>query len=162
MAMSKKLLKALNDQANMEFGAAYIYLGFAYDMDDLNLKGYAHWLHKQYDEEIEHAMKILNFIQDRGEKVELAPIPPFGKHLDCPVEVAKASLAHEQKVSASIRNIFALAREENDPETELLMQWYINEQIEEEVNARENLDRFEDCKDCKGSAYFYDAELAKR
>jgi ferritin len=162
MKMSDQLLKAMNDQANMEFASAYLYLGMCYNMEEANLKGTAHWLRKQYEEELTHAYKILDFIEDRDGKVELPAIPAYTLHFDCPFEVSKTVLAHEQKVTASIRHLFGMAREEKDYEAEIFLQWYVNEQIEEEVNSRDLVDKFGIAKDCKGAVMMLDAELAKR
>ena len=84
------------------------------------------------------------------------------KHYDKPLDAAKDSLAHEEKVSASIRDLFKLAREEGDIETEVFLQWFITEQIEEEVNARDNVAGFEKAKDCEGLLFMFDAHLGGR
>ena len=85
-----------------------------------------------------------------------------GEDYSNPLDVAKDSLAHEEAVSASIRSIFKLAREEGDLETEVFLQWYLTEQVEEEVNARDNVAGFEKAKDCDGLLYMFDAHLADR
>lgn len=162
MKLSDKLLKALNDQVNMEFGSAYLYRSMAHDMKNLALNGYSKWLDKQYEEEREHAFKIISYIEDRDGVVDFKSIEGIKKHYDKPLDAAKDSLAHEEKVSASIRHLFKLAREEGDIETEVFLQWFITEQIEEEVNARDNVAGFEKAKDCEGLLYMFDAHLADR
>lgn len=162
MKLSDKLLKALVEQVNMEFASGYLYRSMEADMKALGLVGYAHWLDKQYEEEREHALKLVDYIEDRDGVVDFLPVAGVDKHFDCPLEVAKASLAHEEKVSASIRNLFKMAREEGDLETEVFLQWYITEQIEEEANARDNVAGFEAGKENKSICYMFDHVLASR
>lgn len=89
-------------------------------------------------------------------------IAGVGKHYGSPLDAAKDSLAHEEKVSAAIRDLFRLSREEGDIETEVFLQWFITEQVEEEVNARDNVAGFEKAKDCEGLLYMFDAHLGGR
>ncbi len=161
MKLSDKMLKALVAQVNMELGAGYLYRSMSHDMKNLSLNGYAEWLKKQYEEEREHAFKIVEYIEDRDGVVDFLPLEGV-KHYSTPLEAAEASLAHEEKVSASIRNLFKMAREEGDIETEVFLQWYITEQIEEEVNARDNVAGFKKAEGCDGLLFMFDAHLAKR
>ncbi|WP_297021808.1 ferritin [uncultured Dialister sp.] len=162
MKLSKKLLKALNGQINMELASAYLYRAMSHDMKNLALHGYAKWLDKQYEEEREHAFKIISYVEDRDGVVDFDDIAGVGKHYGSPLDAAKDSLAHEEKVSAAIRDLFRLAREEGDIETEVFLQWFITEQVEEEVNARDNVAGFEKAKDCEGLLYMFDAHLGGR
>ena len=133
MKLSEKLLKALNQQINMELASGYLYRAMSHDMKNLALNGYAKWLDKQYEEEREHAFN--------------------------PLDAAKDSLAHEEAVSESIRSLFKMAREEGDLETEVFLQWFITEQIEEEVNARDNVTGFEKAQGCEGLLFMFDAQV---
>lgn len=162
MKLSDNLLKALVAQINMEFASGYLYRSMASDMKKIGLAGYASWLEKQYEEERDHALKMIKYVEDRDGVVDFLPVEGVARHFDCPVEVAKASLAHEEMVSASIRKLFKMAREEGDLETEVFLQWYLTEQIEEEANARDNIAGFEAGKDCASVCYMYDAHLASR
>lgn len=162
MKLSEKLLKALVAQVNMEFASGYLYRSMSHDMKNLALNGYAKWLDKQYEEERTHALKLIGYIEDRDGVVDFTDIAGAKKHYSNPLDVAKDSLAHEEAVSASIRSIFKLAREEGDLETEVFLQWYLTEQVEEEVNARDNVAGFEKAKDCDGLLYMFDAHLADR
>lgn len=154
MKLSEKLLKALVAQVNMESASGYLYRSMSHDMKNLALNGYAKWLDKQYEEERTHALKLIGYIEDRDGVVDFTDIAGVKKHYSNPLDVAKDSLAHEEAVSASIRSIFKLAREEGDLETEVFLQWYLTEQVEEEVNARDNVAGFEkqktamDCSTC--------------
>ena len=162
MKLSKKLLKALNAQINLELASAYLYRAMSHDMKNLALHGYAKWLDKQYEEERQHAFKIISYVEDRYGVVDFDAVAGVGKHYGSPLDAAKDSLAHEEKVSASIRDLFRLAREEGDIETELFLQWFVTEQVEEEVNARDNVAGFEKAKDCEGLLYMFDAHLGGR
>lgn len=162
MKLSKKLLKALNAQINLELASAYLYRTMSHDMKNLALHGYAKWLDKQYEEERQHAFKIISYVEDRDGVVDFDAVAGVGKHYGSPLDAAKDSLAHEEKVSASIRDLFRLAREEGDIETELFLQWFVTEQVEEEVNARDNVAGFEKAKDCEGLLYMFDAHLGGR
>lgn len=162
MKLSKKLLKALNAQINLELASAYLYRAMSHDMKNLALHGYAKWLDKQYEEERQHAFKIISYVEDRDGVVDFDAVAGVGKHYGSPLDAAKDSLAHEEKVSASIRDLFRLAREEGDIEAELFLQWFVTEQVEEEVNARDNVAGFEKAKDCEGLLYMFDAHLGGR
>ncbi len=162
MKLKENILKALNDQVVKEFQSAYIYRSMASDMKNANYDGYAHWLMKQYEEEVEHGEKIIAYIEDRDDVAEFGQINAITQHFDCPLAVAEAALAHEQYVSESIRAIFNLARAEGDLETEVFLQWFISEQVEEEANATEVRDKFALAGDCKVLRHMYDAEFGKR
>lgn len=162
MKLSKKLLKALNAQINLELASAYLYRAMSHDMKNLALHGYAKWLDKQYEEERQHAFKIISYVEDRDGVVDFDAVAGVGKHYGSPLDAARDSLAHEEKMSASIRDLFRLAREEGDIETELFLQWFETEQVEEEVNARDNVAGFEKAKDCEGLLYMFDAHLGGR
>ena len=162
MKLSKKLLKALNAQINLELASAYLYRAMSHDMKNLALHGYAKWLDKQYEEERQHAFKIISYVEDRDGVVDFDAVAGVGKHYGSPLDAAKDSLAHEEKMSASIRDLFRLAREEGDIETELFLQWFETEQVEGEVNARDNVAGFEKAKDCEGLLYMFDAHLGGR
>ena len=144
MKLNESVKKLLNDQVVKEFYSAYLYRSMSADMKAAGYKGYAHWLMKQYEEEMEHGEKIVAYIEDRGDTVDFGQIGAVEKHFDCPLEVAKAALAHEEYVSSSIRTIFKAAREE------------------EEANATEVRDGFEAAGECKGLRHMFDAQLGAR
>lgn len=162
MKLSNTLLQALVAQFNMELGSAYLYRSMAHDMKRLALHGYVSWLEKQYEEEKGHAFKILAYVEDRDGVVDFLPIEGVKNHYDAPLDAAKDSLAHEEKVSASLRKLFLQAREEGDLETELFLQSFVSEQVEEEANARNNVEGFTKAANCQGLLYMFDAYLAKR
>ncbi|QOW60815.1 ferritin [Treponema pedis] len=159
--LSEKLTKALNGQINKEMASAYLYLGMATHFEAEGLLGFSAWMHKQVKEEMDHAMKIYKFIFETGGKPELekleAPKTEYGK----PEDVIKQVLEHEKSVTESVNALYALASAENDYKTQVFLQWFITEQVEEEANVQSVLDKF---KFVDGSAalLFLDKELGYR
>ena len=159
---TKRLQNAINDQINAEFYSAYLYLSMSAYLESKDLPGFAHWMRIQYEEEIIHAMKFLDFLNDRGARVVLDAIdkPPaeFGE-VD---EVFANVLLHEQKVTSLIHNLYALALDEGDYPTQSLLQWFIDEQVEEEKTASDVLARIRMVKDYPPGILMLDQELGSR
>ena len=139
--MDSQLLKGLNDQINKELYSAYVYLAMVAYFEEKNLTGFAHWMRVQSQEELEHAQRIFDFLCDRGEKVELRSIgaPPQG--FNSPVEVFEKALEHERSVTRSIHDLYALAQKVNDYPAQVMLHWFIEEQVEEEKIVGEVLDQ---------------------
>ena len=160
--ISKKLEDALNEQINKEFYSAYLYLGMAAHFESEGLKGFAKWMRVQALEEQGHAMRRYDYLFSVDAKPVLKPIEEapvhYAKH---PVEVIQDVLKHEQFVTASINSLYELALAEKDYKTQVFLQWFINEQVEEEENDRNILDVF---KHINGNAglLILDKELGKR
>lgn len=135
MMLGKKLQEMMNSQIQAEFYSAQLYLSMSAYSEAENFRGFAGWLKVQYEEETSHGMKILHYIQERGGEVELkaleAPPVKFGSMLKLFEEV----LTHEKKVTALINNLYELALKEKDYAAQIFLQWFINEQVEEEANA---------------------------
>ena len=141
--ISKKLEDALNDQINKEFYSAYLYLGMAVHFESEGLKGFAKWMRVQALEEQGHAMKLYDYLFSVDAKPVLKAIKEAPVHYEKPpVEVIQEVLKHEQYVTASINSLYELALAEKDYKTQVFLQWYINEQVEEEENDRNILDVF--------------------
>lgn len=135
--LEKKIEHVLNEQINAEFYSSYLYLGMALYCDASDLPGCAQWLVAQSKEEYEHAVRLIQFVQDRDGKVVLDKIDqPQGKFKSVR-DVFERVLAHEQAVSKRIHKIYALAVKEKDYATQVEMQWYIQEQVEEEKTAQD-------------------------
>ncbi len=138
--LNPKVQDALNAQINLEFASAYAYLGASAHFESASLPGFAAWMRKQYEEEITHALRIFDYVHDRGGRVQLKAIAEpqggFTKALDA----FEMALKHEQKVSASIHALVALAMQENDFPTQAMLQWFVNEQVEEEKNVGQAVD----------------------
>ncbi len=140
---SEKLAKAINEQINKEFYSSYLYLAMAAHFDAKGLPGFAHWMKKQSEEEWEHGMKFYEYLNEVGSEVTLDTIACPPKKFGSPKEIFEQVYEHEQMVTKSIENLYALAKEEKDPKTEIMLHWFINEQIEEEKNDRDILDQLE-------------------
>ena len=133
--MNEKVLKALNDQVNMELYSAYLYLAMSGYMQSESLPGFSRWLEVQAMEEVYHAFKIYRFIIDKRSRTFMLPVQGPANEWETPLAAFEAAFAHEQKVSASINNIVDLATKEKELSTVAFLQWYITEQVEEEANV---------------------------
>ncbi|BER93036.1 ferritin [Thermatribacter velox] len=133
--LSKKLEEALNEQIKNELYSAYLYLAMAAQCEAQNLNGFAHWLKVQAKEEIGHGMKIYDFVNDRGGRVILKAIEQPPVEFGTPLDMFKKVLEHEQKVTSMINQLYELAKQENDYPAQVMLQWFIDEQVEEEKNA---------------------------
>ena len=162
MKLTASMEKALNEQVVKEFHSAYLYLSMAKDMKREGFPGYAAWLTKQYNEEREHALKLSDYIEDRDGTTEFGAIDAITTHFECPVVVAEAALKHEEYISDSIRTLFKKARAEGDLETEVFLQWYITEQVEEEANAHDVLSGFTASHEDTAALHHVDHFLGKR
>ena len=160
--IGKPMQDAMNEQINKELYSSYLYLSMAAYFEDKNLSGFANWMRVQADEEREHAMKFYDFILERGGRVTLKAIDAPKTDWTSSLEVAEEVAAHEAKVTASIYALYELALKEKDYPTQVMLQWFISEQVEEEKNAAEivaNLKLIEE----RGTAVFVlDKQLGKR
>lgn len=160
--ISISMQKAINEQINKELYSAYLYLSMAAYFEANNLPGFAKWMHIQAGEEYEHAMKFFDHLLDRGVKVELKPIAGPEVEWKSNLEVMKQVQAHEAEVTASIHNLYELSIKENDYPAQVLLHWFITEQVEEEKNAAEIVQHLE-LIDSRGTAVLMlDHELGKR
>jgi len=141
MAIDKKMEKAINEQINAEMFSAYLYLSMATWFEDKNLAGFAHWMRGQYMEETMHAMKMFNYVCERGGRVKLEAIEGPATDWGSYVEVFEEVLAHEIKVTGLINKLVKLSREIDDYASESFLMWYVDEQVEEESTADEILSR---------------------
>lgn len=160
--ISTKMQKALNGQLNAELYSAYLYLSMAAYFESTNLSGMANWMRVQTQEEQFHAMKLFNYILERGGKVTLDVIEAPPTEWDSPLSVFKSGLKHEQKVTGLINDLVYLAREEKDNASEIFLQWFVNEQVEEEDNASTIVGQLELIKDSPQALFMMDKDLAQR
>jgi len=133
--ISKNMQDAVNEQINKELYSSYLYLSMSAYFSDKNLPGLAQWLRVQAEEERGHAMKFYDFLLDRGGRVLLKEIAKPGEMWNSTFEAFKEVQAHEAMITASINALYELAVKEKDYPTQILLQWFINEQVEEEKNA---------------------------
>jgi ferritin len=159
--LSERMLGALNEQINAELGSAYQYLAMAAYFESINLEGSAQWMKRQSREEVEHAMRIFELVHDRDGRVLLAAVDQPQAHFDSPLAVWEAVLKQEQGVTARIHALYALATEERDYATEVMLQWFVNEQVEEEKQARSILEQVRLIGVSSSAIFFVDRHLGK-
>lgn len=160
--ISKKMVDALNEQVNAEMYSAYLYLSMESHFKSLNLNGFANWMRVQTQEEMTHAMKIYDFINERGGRVTLKPIDGPPTKWESPTAVFEAVYVHEQKVTALINKLVDLAIEEKDHATNTFLQWFVNEQVEEESSADEKVQQLKMMEKAPGGMFMLDRELGQR
>jgi ferritin len=160
--ISKKMEKALNEQINKEMYSAFLYMAMSADTKNRGLDGFANWFMVQYQEEMEHAMRIYNYINEQGGKVILDGIEKPPSSFNDPLDMFKKTLEHEQFITKSIHELVSLARQENDYATEIFLQWFVSEQIEEEANDNELIDKLKMVGNKGNGLYLVDRELAQR
>ncbi|MCM1151352.1 MAG: ferritin [Alistipes sp.] len=160
--LSKKLHDAINAQINAELWSAYLYLSMSLDAENKGLKGVANWFYIQFREEQDHARIFMNYLLSRDAEVKLQPIAEVRTSWTSPLEMFKDTLEHEKKVTAMIHNLAAIAAEDKDFASSNKLVWFIDEQIEEEENARGMIQSFEAVEDNKFGLYMLDKELATR
>jgi ferritin len=160
--ISKKMQEALNGQINAEMYSAYLYLAMDAYFQSMNFNGFAQWMRVQSQEEMGHAMKIYDFIAERGGRVVLEAIDKPQDEWKSPLAVFEAVYKHEQKVTGLINGLVEIACKEKDHATVIFLQWFVTEQVEEEKNASEIVAKLQLLKDSAGSMYMLDKELGKR
>ncbi|HEY9529453.1 MAG TPA: ferritin [Anaerolineales bacterium] len=160
--IGKPMQDALNEQINKEFFSSYLYLSMAAYFEDKNLTGFAHWMQLQADEEREHAMKFYKYILDSGGRVQLKAIDAPATEWKSNLEVAEQVAEHEAKVTASIHHLYELALNEKDYAAQVMLQWFITEQVEEEKNATELVAKLRLIEERGTAVLMLDHRLSKR
>ncbi len=160
--LSDNLLSSLNKQVSNEFYSSYLYLQMASWFDHRSLVGFANWMKMQAQEEAAHTMILFNYILERGSMVDLGAIPSPQAEYSSPLEVFEKTLEHEQKVTAAINNLMAMATEEKDYATKAHLDWFISEQVEEEAGVSDILGKLKLVGDDSNGLFFIDKELSAR
>jgi ferritin len=162
MVIKEKMQKAMNEQIKAELDSAYIYLSMAAYFETMNLEGFAHWMRLQSEEEVEHAMKFFDHINERGGQVALKPVdgPPI--EFESPLQIFQMAYEHEKKVTRLIHDLYKLALDESDYAANSMLQWFVDEQVEEEDSALQIVEQLEMIGDSKTGLLMLDRELAKR
>ena len=160
--IGEKMRKALNGQVNAELYSAYLYLSMCAYFESVDLAGFANWMRVQTQEEVAHAMKIYDYVNERGGRVILEAIEKPVSEWDSPLAAFGAVFAHEQKVTGLINELVNLAIEEKDHAANIFLQWFVNEQVEEEAGADAIVKKLKLVADAPGGLYMLDAELAQR
>jgi ferritin len=160
--LNEKIEKALNNQLNAELYSSYLYLSMAAYFQSVNLSGFANWMSVQAKEEWAHGMKFYNFINERGGRVVLQAIDAPPSEWDSPLAVFEAVFGHEQKVTGLINDLVELALKERDHATNIFLQWFVTEQVEEEDSANDIVQKIKLMGDAKGALFMMDRELGQR
>lgn len=160
--LKEKVLNAINDQINAELHSAYLYLSMAAWFEAKGLSGFANWMMVQYKEETTHAMKFFNYVVERNSRVILAPIAAVETEFKDIVDVFEKTLAHEELVTARINKIMDIAIAESDHATRSFLNWFIDEQVEEEANVHEILDTLRLIDGQGNGVFMLDRELKQR
>lgn len=160
--IKEKVLKALNKQINEEIYSAYLYASMRAYYEKLNLKGFANWLRIQVQEELFHARKFESYIYERGGEVEFYEIKEPTKSWKNPVDAFEAVYKHECHITECINKLAEIAEKEGDRSVRIFLDWFINEQVEEEANADEILQKLQMVKDAPGGIYWIDKDLGQR
>jgi ferritin len=160
--MNDRVRQLLNDQIAHEFHAAYTYLAIAAHFEAENFEGFAKWMRLQAKEETEHAMKLFNYLVERGERISLGTIEQPKPEYGTPLDAFRTALAHERKVSGQINAIYEAAMEAKDYPTTVMLQWFIEEQVEEENNTGTAVDQLEMAGDNRAALLFLDSRFGAR
>lgn len=160
--IGKKMEDALNEQINAELYSAYLYLAMAAYFDSQNLSGFASWMRVQTQEETTHAMKIFDFVSERGGRVVLKAIDEPGKEWKSPLAAFKAAYEHEQYITGRINDLVNLAIKEKDHATNAFLQWFVNEQVEEETSVDNVVQQLKMTEKAPGALFMMDRELGQR
>ncbi len=160
--LSKEMEAALNEQLKWELYSAYLYLSMAAYFEDLGLEGFSHWMKAQSAEELMHAMKFYKFINERGGRVVLQEIPQPPHSWESPLETMEFALNHEREVTKKINGLMSQAKAEGDHATEIFLQWFVSEQVEEEDSFGRLVSQMKLVKDSPQGLFHIDRELATR
>ena len=160
--LSEKMQAAINNQINAELHSAYIYASMSAWFSDKNLNGFANWMRIQAQEEMVHAMKFYDFVIERRGRVLLTPIEAVPTDWASALAVFENALAHEQKISGMINDLVNLAVKEKDHAANSFLQWFVDEQVEEEANADGVVQQLKMIADSPAALFMFDREMATR
>ena len=160
--LKKKMLKALTRQINEEMYSGYLYLSMESYFHSISLSGFASWMRAQAQEELFHAMKFYDYVNERGGRVILDTIKQPDSEWETPLAAFEQIMDHEQKGTALINDLMDLASSEQDHATKIFLQWFVSEQVEEEASVGDVLNKLRLIQTDTSGLFMLDAELAKR
>ncbi len=160
--LSKKMEKELNEQINREMYSAYLYMSMSSHSNSIGLTGFANWFMVQYNEEMEHAMKIYDYVNSQGGKVKLMAIDEPLSDFKNPMDMFQKTLKHEQFITKCINELVDLSINEKDHATQIFLQWFVTEQIEEEGNDNDIISKLELAGSKGNGLFMIDKELSIR
>lgn len=160
--MNKRMEDAVNAQINEELFSAYVYLAMSAHFEAMNLEGFANWMKIQAQEELAHAMRLFDHLNRRGGRVVLKAVGEPPLDFGTPLEVFEKALAHEQHITGCIHDLYRVAVEEGDLPAQLELQWFVDEQVEEEENTGRVVEQLKMAGDNKVALLMLDRELGQR
>jgi ferritin len=160
--INKKIQDALNAQITLEQYSAQLYLAMSAHCEGRSFRGFAHWLRVQAQEETKHAMKLVTFLLDRSGKLELGAISAPPSEFGTLTQVFEKILEHEKSITGKIGALFELSRVEKDYASEITLQWYVTEQVEEEANVGQIVDQLKAVGEQGGGIWYLDSKMGKR
>ncbi len=160
--VTKKMVEALNHQINAELYSSYLYLSMSAYFQDISLKGFANWMRVQAQEELDHAMKIYDYVLDLAKKVELLAIEKPPNEWNSPLNAFDEVYKHEQQVTSLINKLVDTAIAEKDHATNNMLQWFVAEQIDEEASSNEIVQKLKLIGEDGRGLLVLDRELAER
>jgi ferritin len=160
--IKEKMLNALNEQINAEQYSALLYLSMSAYFSSNGLPGFANWMYIQFQEEMTHANKFFNYVNERGGKVQLKAIEQMPTEFDGVIDIFEKTQAHEQHVTSLINKLVDIAIEERDHATQSFLKWFVDEQVEEEANVQEILDTLKLINGQGNGIFMLDREMRQR
>ena len=160
--MNKTIQNAISEQIAREFYSGYLYLSMSAYFQSMNLPGCAQWMRIQYQEEVNHALKLFDYVHEREGHVSLQAIQQPKADFKSPLDVFEQALNHEREVSLTINQLYALTQKENDYPTQIALQWFITEQVEEEKSAGAIVEQIKMIGDNKVALLMLDRQLGAR
>lgn len=160
--MDKAIQEALNEQINAELHSAYTYLAMSAHFAEQDLDGFATWMRLQAQEEVGHAMKLYDYVIERGGHVGLEAVAAPARKLGTPLKIFETALAHEKKITGMIHALYELARKKKDYATEKRLDWFVTEQVEEEDNAGRAVEQLKRAGDSLSALLMLDQRFGAR
>jgi len=160
--LKPKVEKAINKQINAELWSSYLYLSMSSYLESISLSGFANWMIMQAQEEVNHAMRLYNHVIERGGRVLLEKIEEVPTEWKSPLHVFEETFKHEQKVTSLIEHLVDVAEQEKDRASLNMLQWFIDEQVEEEASADEIVQKLKLIGDQGSGLFMLDNELGQR
>ena len=160
--LSKSVQDAINEQIKQEFYSSYLYLSMSAYCDSINLKGSASWMRLQAQEELSHAMKFFDYVSDRSGRVALQAVSQPPAEFKSLQEIFEQALDHEREISRRIHEIYNLAVQEKDYPTQVMLQWFVEEQVEEEKSAEEVVNNLKLIGNNPAGLFMLDGRLGSR
>jgi len=160
--ITKTMQDAINTHIQAEMYSANLYLAMSAYCESINLKGFARWMRIQSKEELEHAHKLFDYLIERGGRALVGAVAQPPDEFKSPRDVFEQTLTHEKKVTSEVHDLYAKAVNEQDYATQILLQWFISEQVEEEARVSEYVEKLKMIGESSNAIFWIDKELGKR